>query len=391
MRWIRILLVLLLASAWGGCVQEPECPGGCVEIPEGESIRLGVALALTGEVGDVGEQGARAVELAVAARDGLAGFEVELLTEDSACTAAGGLSAMEVLEIRSGYVGAIGPSCSVAAEAILADGAPLGPLVSPSNTSPLLTTPAVHQPGYYRVAPSDAHQAERMGEYIVDMLGVERAVVISDGSELMSAMGGAFNVGLVAAGGLTLGGLELGDDLDELALILTPEVNVVQLAYLALPAGRAAEALTWIRARPEYDELLLAGSENLDQPVFLEAEGADGTLLTRFALNHSQAGYEGFVTAWEQRYDDTPTAPFHAHAWDATQLMFAGLDAVAEVDVRGTLWIDRDGLLDALHAVQGLPALTGVLGCDELGDCAAPTPVDVRIVQDGETVPAPAP
>ena len=391
MRWIRILSIVLLAAAWGGCVEEPECPGGCVEVPEGEPVRLGVALALTGEVGDVGEQGARAVELALASRDGLAGFDVELLTEDSACTAAGGLSAMEVLEVRSGYVGTIGPSCSVAAEAILFEGAPLRPLVSPSNTSPLVTRPGVHMPGYFRVAPDDAEQAQRLAGYAVDTLGVQRAAVLWDSSAAMEAIGQEFGLELVEAGGQLVAFEQVGEELDPVVESLLE--GPLDLVYMALPPWTAAAVAVRLRAEPQLVDVELAGLDQLDDPAYLEPAGAaaEGTLLTRFALDHAQAGYEGFVAAWEQRWEDSPTAPFHAHAWDATQLLFRGLDEVAEVDARGTLWIDRDGLLAALHAVDGLPALTGVLGCDERGDCAAPTPVDVRIVRDGETTPAPGP
>ena len=389
MRRTCIISVILVALAWGGCVQPPECPEGCIQVAEGEPIRLGVALALTGEVGDVGEQGARAVELAVEQRPGPLGFDVELLVEDSACTAAGGLSAIEVLEVRSGLAGLIGPSCSVAAVAILQEGPPPRPLISPSNTSPLLTLPDVHQPGYYRVAPSDAQQADRMGGYVVDTLGVERVVVIRDGSDTMAAIDGAFEAAVVAAGGVVLGGLDLGEDVEALATVLTD--TTAGFVYLALPVHQATEVVAWIRARPELDAVLIGGLDQLDGPVFLAEPAAEGTLLTRFALDHAQAGYESFVAAWEARWDDTPSAPFHAHAWDATQLMFAGIDEVASLDARGTLWIDRAALRDALDAVDRLPALTGLLGCDGYGDCAAPTPVDVRLVQGGETVPAPAP
>lgn len=383
--------VLLVWSVWAGCVQVPDCPEGCVEVAEGEEVRLGVALSLSGAVGDVGEQGARAVELAVAQRGQLAGFDLAVVVEDSACTGAGGVSAMDVLVARANLVGVVGPSCSVAAAAILEEGPLPRVMVSPSNTSPLLTRPDLQQPGYLRVAPSDAQQGERMAGYAAGTLGLTRAVVVHDGSAYLKAIGAAFVGAFAAEGGEVLGDEVLGDDPEPLIASLLGDPP--DLLYMALPAVRAAQVALRLRAEPGLAGLELAGLDILDDPAFLEAAGdaAEGAWLTRFVLDHAGAGYESFVAAWEARYDDTPSALFHAHAWDAAQLLFAGLEEVAEVGARGSLWIDLVSLREALYAVDGLPALTGVLTCDEWGDCAAPTPVDVRVVVDGEAVPAPGP
>lgn len=383
---LAVLLGSLVAAV--GCASPADCLLGCVDIEQGEAIRLGTALVMTGEIGDVGEQGARAVELAVSERGELAGFPLEVVKEDSACTGAGGVSAMDVLSARANLVGIIGPSCSSAAEAILEEGALSRWLISPSNTSPLLTRPELHQPGYFRVAPSDVEQADRMAGYATDNLGIGSAVVITDGSDFMTLVGEAFDLALAEQGGTSLDPLALGEDLDALEPLFEGEV---ELAYLALSPWQAGDVATWIRARPELDSVVLAGLDQLDHPAYLQLEAAEGTLLTRFALEHAGAGYESFVAAWEARYDDSPTAEFHAHAWDATQLLFAGLEDVAEPLPGGAIRFDLEALREALHAVTGLPALTGLLGCDDRGECAAPTPVDVRVVQDGATVPAPGP
>ncbi len=385
MRWFLPLPLILLL----GCPTASVCEGECVPIPEGEAIRIGTALVMTGELGDVGEQGARAVELALEQQVELAGFPLEVVKEDSACTAAGGLSAMEVLEPRPRLVGIVGPSCSSAAKAILDEGAPARPLVSPSNTSPVLTRPDFHLPGYFRVAPSDGQQGERMAGHAAGPLGLTTAAVVFDGSEYMEAIGQDFGLAFEDDGGELVAFEEAGDDLEPLVEVLAGAAP--ELVYLLLSPYTAGEVAAALRAAPVLADVQLAGLDQLDAPAFLDVEAAEGTLLTRFAWYHAGAGYESFVAAWEERWDDTPDALFCAHAWDATQLLLTGLQEATELAPSGDLHVDLSELVAALHATDTLPALTGVLGCDEYGDCAAPTPIDLRVVVDGETVPAPVP
>jgi branched-chain amino acid transport system substrate-binding protein len=92
-----------------------------------------------------------------------------------------------------------------------------------------------------------------------------------------------------------------------------------------------------------------------------------------------------FLPAYEQMFGSEPTAPFHAHSYDATMMVLDAVEEVAQEGSDGTLLIGRQALRDALYATSGFEGITGTLSCDEVGDCANPA-IAVSQVQDGEFV-----
>jgi branched-chain amino acid transport system substrate-binding protein len=85
------------------------------------------------------------------------------------------------------------------------------------------------------------------------------------------------------------------------------------------------------------------------------------------------AGYADLVEAYKAKYNLEGTlAPFHAHSYDAANMIFAAIEQVAVVDADGTVHIGRQALRDAIAATTDFPGLTGSLTCDPYGDCADP-------------------
>jgi branched-chain amino acid transport system substrate-binding protein len=93
------------------------------------------------------------------------------------------------------------------------------------------------------------------------------------------------------------------------------------------------------------------------------------------------SAYEEFVQKYEEANGEAPIQAFHAHAYDAANILFDSIEAAAVEDEDGTLHIDRQALLDELYAVEGFEGLTGSLTCDEFGDCANPV---IDVVQNGQ-------
>jgi branched-chain amino acid transport system substrate-binding protein len=94
------------------------------------------------------------------------------------------------------------------------------------------------------------------------------------------------------------------------------------------------------------------------------------------------SAYEEFVQKYEEANGEAPIQAFHAHAYDAANMLLDTIEATAVEDEDGTLHIDRQALVDELHSVEGFEGLTGTLTCDEFGDCANPV---IDVVQNGET------
>ena len=97
--------------------------------------------------------------------------------------------------------------------------------------------------------------------------------------------------------------------------------------------------------------------------------------------------YNEFIAKYVEAYGEEPIAPFHATAYDATGVILDAIEAVGTLDADGNLVIDRAALVDAIRNTSGYVGVTGVLSCDENGDCGNPV-FGLFIVRDGEFVPA---
>jgi branched-chain amino acid transport system substrate-binding protein len=107
---------------------------------------------------------------------------------------------------------------------------------------------------------------------------------------------------------------------------------------------------------------------------FITAAGpaAEGMYLSSPNFSAFQAGYADFVTKYEAKVGKKPISAFHAHAYDATNIVLAAIEKVAVKGSDGTLFIPKKALRDAIYATANFQGITGVLSCSESGDCGAP-------------------
>ena len=82
--------------------------------------------------------------------------------------------------------------------------------------------------------------------------------------------------------------------------------------------------------------------------------------------------YEQFKADYLEKYGTEPTGPFHAHAFDATNMILDAVERVAHVVSDGRLLIGRQALREALAATKDMEGITGTITCGEYGDCADP-------------------
>ena len=117
------------------------------------------------------------------------------------------------------------------------------------------------------------------------------------------------------------------------------------------------------------------GADGLFSPDFLAAAGAsaEGMYLSSPDFSTFGPAYaENFLPAYEAAYGEKPTSAFHAHAYDAANVIFAAIEAVAVQNADGSLTIGRQALRDALYATTDYQGLTGNITCAANGDCADP-------------------
>jgi branched-chain amino acid transport system substrate-binding protein len=136
------------------------------------------------------------------------------------------------------------------------------------------------------------------------------------------------------------------------------------------------------------EDTILAAADGVFNPDFLAAAGdaAEDMYLSGPDLAFSGDFYESqFVPEYESVSGQAePLSVFHAHAYDAVNMLLDAIEASA-IQEGGTTFIPRTGLRDAFFAITGHEGITGTLQCDENGDCAD-AKISVSQVQDGEFV-----
>jgi hypothetical protein len=136
-------------------------PIDCVEVAPGAPIHLAYALVIAGPNETLGIDSRNGIEIAIASQDKLLGHDIQLIGEDSGCTAEGGQAAGARLSADTSIVAVIGTSCSSEARVAVPLLSKAGfVIVSPSNTAPDLTEPGDpnNHPGYLRTAHNDIIQ-----------------------------------------------------------------------------------------------------------------------------------------------------------------------------------------------------------------------------------------
>ena len=161
--------------------------GGCFEVPAGEPLTIASALAIVGDVAFLGNDTNFGIQVAQEERGDVLGREVEVIHEDGGCgDAASGQTAAQSIVANTAILGVIGTTCSrtaVTAMPVL-EAAGLV-MISPSNTAPGLTNPDHEQyggPYYFRTAYNDTVQGAAVARYACDVLEVDSAATIHDGS-----------------------------------------------------------------------------------------------------------------------------------------------------------------------------------------------------------------
>ena len=420
MRWSGILVVLMLvlaacSSGGGSSTGASEEPGesaaasdggnggtgsaadcdadefGCIELAEGDPLVIGTALVITGANESLGLDSQYGAEVAQQMRPEVAGHTVEFNHQDDGCSTEGGTAAARALLSEENIAAVIGTSCSSAgipaAEILSAEGIML---VSPSNTAPSLTAPDTHEPFYARTAHNDSIQGAAMAQFVSEVLGATTAATIDDGSAYADQLAAVFVQSFTEDYGGTVTreeAVSVGDT-DFSGVLGNIAADSPEFLYFPIFVAEGALITQQARDTAGLEDTILGGADGILTPDWLEAAGdaAEGAVLSGPDLAFSGDFYEAeFLPAYKEISGlDATISVFHAHSFDAYNMIADAIEAVA-FDDGGTTYIPRTALRDAFFATEGFEGITGTLTCDENGDCAD-AKISVSEVQNGEFV-----
>ena len=378
---LTLWLILLGAAA----LASDECADdlGCVEIAPDEKIVFGGILRLSGPEPWTGNVAVNAFELAALARDGrLLGREIELVLEDSACTEEGGMEAARRMVANRSIVGIIGTNCSLAAKGALPVISEAGWLmISPSNSSPFLTNAdreagGLYQPGYFRSAHNDLFQGALSAQFAAMALDVSTVATIDDGDPYTRGLAGAMANTFSSLGGEVVFQGEISRGATDMSEILSAIAESgAELVYFPVFMTEATLIAQQLRNASGLEDIIMMTADGGFSKSFAQDLGEAGIGLYVAAPHVAGEAYEAFVETWRLEVDEAgPSGGFHAHGYDAANLLLDAVEAVAVERDDGWLVIGRGALREALAATKNYPGLTGSLTCREesphAGDCA---------------------
>lgn len=338
---------------------------GCIQPTKPETIQVGTILDLTGDLGTLGlpiQQGTDLAAKQINEKGGVLGKTFELIHEDAGTTPEGAVKAMNKLVNVNKVPAVVGAMASSESLAII----PIGRdnevvMISPSSTSPLITT--ADDGGYFfRTCASDAFQGKVLAKVASDM-GYKKVAHIYINNDYGVAMNDVikenapmYNLEFLIGVAYNPGQASYRSELEKLisgnpeALIFTgyPEYGSVILKQ----AKEMGITVQWILAEGLKDETL---AKNLGADL---VEGMVGTA----PLPPASPQYESFASAFEKEFG-APPGIYAANAYDATWLIALAMEKAKDTKGRAI----RDVLIEVSKEYNGA---SGPCTFDENGDVA---------------------
>ncbi len=380
-------------STSGGAAVDCNAAPGCVTVGAGAPIQIGTLLSVSGDNADLGTDSLYGVELAIDHLDGtfdgtpgqIDGHPVQLQQEDDTCSAEGGQAGATKLASNPDIVAVIGTSCSGAALGVadktLGDKGIV--LLSPSNTNPALTAQGTHNPFYFRTAHNDAIQGSIVADFAYKQLSGKTAATIHDESPYTEGLTTAFANSFGKLGGQVVDAESIDSSDQSYTPVLTkigqksPDVlygpDYTAECALILKQGRQVTGL----ASTDF-----IGSDGCYASNFIKLAGSaiDGAYYSSpdlSAFDQKDFYEKEFIPAYKSEFGTAPLSAFHAHAYDAVNLLAAAIEKAAIKNSDGSLTIPRVALRDAVQSTSNLQGIVTKYTCSATGDCATTVTIGV--------------
>ncbi|HSG41748.1 MAG TPA: branched-chain amino acid ABC transporter substrate-binding protein [Anaerolineales bacterium] len=393
---LALLVVAGLVLAACGPTGPAECTDGigCVEYGPDDPIRIASALVISGPNTQLGLDSQYGVEIAIDMYGDVAGHSVELQAEDDGCNAEGGQAAGQKIVSDPSIVAVIGTSCSgagVPMSTVISEAGYV--MVSPSNTAPSLTDPnQAWNPGYLRTAHNDKVQGAAMAEFAYSELGLSTAAAIHDGDPYTEGLANAFRDAYEDMGGTVVAftAVSVGDtDMRPvLTAVAASEGGAPEFLFFPVFTAECALLAKQVQEVEGLENTVAAAADGCFSDAAAEAIGdaGEGMYFSGPDLAFEGNTYVTFKERYNALFGSDPLSAFHAHAFDATNLIFGCIEEVGVSSDDGSLSIGRQAMRDCLYATSGVAGITGSLTCNEYGDCADPK-IAVYELNGGEYAP----
>jgi len=273
----------------------------------------------------------------------------------------------------------LGTSCSSALRVAMPLWSKAGfTVISPSNTAVDLTLKGNENnwPGYLRTAHSDSVQGKAAAEFAFNFLKLTKAATIHDGSIYAQQLQQVFADNFTKLGGTITAQESVDPNQTDMSGVLTSiAAGSPEIIYHPIFVQAGTQIIRQAHTTPGLENVYLMGADGMFSPDVEKGAGdaVEGVFVSSPDTSKFGPDYATkFVPEYQTKFGSEPISIFHAHAYDAMNMIFACVEKVGVKDSDGTLHIPRQGLRDCMYSTANFQGLTGNLTCTPTGDCADP-------------------
>lgn len=328
-----------------------------------ESIKIGVILSLTGNVGDYGQRSLKGLLLGLEKinnEGGLIGKKIELIIEDARSDPKAAISAYQkLLSIHSVRI-IIGDVYSSTTLAV----APLAEKDKIVLLAPGASNPKMREMGdfIFRNWTSDEFDGYALANYTKHKLGFSQISIIYQQVEYTVGLADAFKREMEKMGGRVIDMIPISTGAVNAREIV---FNIIkknpEVVYVCAEARESAIIVKYLREGGFKNQII--ANLTVESPEFISLAGqyTDGIIFSTPAFDpeDTSLNIKEFTLAYKSKYGELPDAAA-GHAYDAILI-------IAEV-IRRAGTIDPIKIKDELYKIRDFAGVTGNTTFDMFGD-----------------------
>ncbi len=350
----------------------------CTNNDRGDA-KVGILFPMTGDAGEYGNKGRKAIELAleqVNNTGGVNGKAVEIVFEDSKADPSAGVTAIQKMisiDNVSAVVGDIVSSVSIPAAAVAEKNKVV--MIAPTSSAPALTQAGKF---IYRVWPSDLLEGSAAGKFAKGK-GFKKAVIFHLNNDYGNQIADIFKKNFESETQKVIGNEAYSAKSGSYRGMLT-KANALHPDFIYI-AGYYEDTAQILKEAKELGvNSQFMGATAIEDNKFLElagksAEGIVYPLASGFDVNSSDPNTKQFVNAFEKKFGYEP-GWVESHCYDAFMLIANAMKITGKTDGESIRQY-----LDSMGIYNGV---TGQIKFDANGDVTKP--VIFKTVKGGKFV-----
>ena len=354
----------LAAGVLAGC-SSSDSTSSSKKGEEGDTIKIGVNLELSGGVASYGQSISEGLKLATEEinKDGIDGKKIELIQVDNKSEAAEATSGAIKLTSQDKVTAIVGAATSTntIAQVQIAQDNKI-PVISPSGTSPEITYKDDKLNDYvFRTSFIDPFQGTVAANFATSEIKAKSAAIyIDSASDYSKGLAAAFKEQFEKNGGkIVAEEAYIAKDTDFRSTLT--RLKSAKPDFIFLPGYYEEAGLIVKQARETGLDVPFMGGDGWDSPKLVEIAG-EKALNNTFITNHYSSGdpdekIQNFVSAFKAEYKDKSPDAFNALGYDTGYFL---ADAIKRAGSS-----DSDKIKEALEKTKELDLVTGTFTLDE--------------------------